>query len=282
MTHKNELQEIFELAEKLVLKAGIIMLEGFSKPKMDFKCKNAFYDLVTTYDKKIEEMFVNGIKASYQNHKFIGEEQCAEAKVMPELTDSPTWIIDPIDGTTNFIKKIPHACISVALAINKEIVIGIVYNPMLNELFTARKNIGAFLNGKPILVNSHIKKISNAVVGFEISLIHAENVRDKNLKRLYKICTKATGTRCFGSAALTLCYVANGLIDIYMVDDLKPWDIAAGAIIATEAGASITDPEGKTFTIMKPNIVCASCADLCKEICGLIDEAECMNEFIFE
>jgi len=281
MINNDDLTEIFIFAEKLVLKGGHILRDGFIKRKMDYIRKDAFYDLVTIYDKQIEDMFVNGIKEKYPNHLFIGEEECAESKKTPELTNKPTWIIDPIDGTTNFIKKIPHCCISVALTINKELLIGIVFNPISNEIFTATKGKGAFLNGEPISVNKNIKAIPDALIGMEISLIHCEKVRDKNIKRLYKIGSKATGTRSFGSAALGLCYVAAGQIDVYLVDDLKPWDMAAGALIATEAGAILTNPKGKDFQVMRPDVVCASSAELSNAACNLIQQAEEMVEFTF-
>lgn len=108
--------------------------------------KGASYDLVTEFDRKTEIYLIETLSKAYPSHKFIGEETSPENR----LTDDPTWIIDPIDGTTNFVHSFPHSAISVALAVNKEIVIGVVSNPMLHENFTAIKGMGAFLNGKPI------------------------------------------------------------------------------------------------------------------------------------
>lgn len=150
ITSDLEFEQYFKLIQNLILKCGSIMNEGFSSKQTKFKTKSAFYDIVSEYDKKIEDIIINGISEEYPTHKFIGEEEQAESNIEALLTNEPTWIIDPIDGTTNFMKKIPQACISVGLAVNKQLVLGIVYNPMLNELFTAKKGHGAFLNGEQI------------------------------------------------------------------------------------------------------------------------------------
>lgn len=138
-------------------------MEGFQKPKTDYEVKSAFYDLVTVYDKQIEATLTDGLLKTFPESKIIGEEAMANAKTPPELTDAPTWIIDPIDGTNNYVRKIPHCCISVGLAINKELVLGIVYNPSANELYSAWQGHGAYLNGQPIEV-SNAKKVGFAKV----------------------------------------------------------------------------------------------------------------------
>lgn len=114
------------------------------------ECKDVVWDLVTEYDLKVEETLIKKIKEKFPSHRFIGEEDSSAKKNIPVLTDHPTWIIDPIDGTANFVRKLPITCISVGLVINKEQVLGIVYNPFLNELYTAIKGKGAYLNGKRI------------------------------------------------------------------------------------------------------------------------------------
>lgn len=147
-----DIERYYQHAYDLVLSAGHIFREG-SIGKKNVVTKTAFYDQVTEYDSRIEDMLFKGLAAKFPDHKFIGEETAAAEDKIPELTDAPTWIIDPIDGTTNFIKKIPHCCISVGLAVNKELVVGIIYNPIANELFTARKGHGAYLNGERIHVS---------------------------------------------------------------------------------------------------------------------------------
>lgn len=152
-----QLKRYYDVALKLVMKCGHLMREGFNKTESNFEVKSAFYDLVTVYDKQIEDILIKGFQDEFPESKVIGEEESAANKRMSELTDDPTWIIDPIDGTTNFINKIPHCCISVGLAVKKELVVGIVYNPILNEMFSAWKGHGAYLNGERI----HVSKVTS-------------------------------------------------------------------------------------------------------------------------
>lgn len=127
--------------------------------------KGSDIDFVTQYDTKIEKMLIDSICAEFPNHCFIGEESAGGANRCP-LTDAPTWIIDPIDGTLNFVHSFPHSCISIALFIKSEPQIGIVYNPILEQMFTARKGKGAFLNGKPIKVSGQTQ-LSKALLMVE-------------------------------------------------------------------------------------------------------------------
>lgn len=157
-----KLKEYYEVALELVRKCGPLLMEGYTKPKTDYKVKADFYDLVTVYDKQIEDTLIEGLQAAFPESLIIGEEESAATNRKAELTDAPTWIIDPIDGTTNFIRRIPHCCISVGLAVNKELVVGIIYSPPANELFSAWKGHGAYLNGERIYT-SKITTVSRTV-----------------------------------------------------------------------------------------------------------------------
>ncbi|XP_062130586.1 uncharacterized protein LOC133841833 [Drosophila sulfurigaster albostrigata] len=278
---ESKLQEYYEVALDLVKKCGPLLMEGYTKPKTDYVVKSDFYDLLTVYDKQIEDTLIEGLQKAFPESLIIGEEESAAAHRQAELTDAPTWIIDPIDGTTNFIHRIPHCCISVGLAINKELVVGIIYNPPANELFSAWKGHGAYLNGKPIHT-SKVTKIKQAIIAYEISLISAAFVRDKNMKRIYKLGSNATATRSFGSAALDVAYVAVGQCDVFHVEDLKPWDIAAGAVILTEAGGSIYHTKGGKFDIMHPYLICGATEELTQEAIKLIKEADQITEYTFK
>jgi len=154
-----EIEELYSFIHPLAIEAGEILMEGYEMASKNVSIKGDFYDVVTDYDNKIEDFFMAKILASYPGHKFIGEEATAKNNnVSGELTDAPTWIIDPIDGTNNYVRKIPHCCISVGLTINKELVLGIVYNPPANELYSAWQGHGAFLNDQPIEV-SNVKEV---------------------------------------------------------------------------------------------------------------------------
>ncbi|XP_017035024.1 uncharacterized protein [Drosophila kikkawai] len=278
---EEKLRQYHEVSVELVRKCGPLFLEGFQKPNADYEVKSAFYDLVTVYDKQIEATLSAGLLKAFPESKIIGEEALADAKTQPELSDAPTWIIDPIDGTNNYVRRIPHCCISVGLAINKELVVGIVYNPAANELYSAWQGHGAFLNGQPISASSNVTTINQAVVGYEISLIVVAKARDSNVKRLYKLASNATGTRSFGCAALTLCYIAAGRCDAYHVENLKPWDLAGGAIILREAGGFVYHTSGGRFDVMKPDCVCTCSEELAKNVIQLIKEADQITGYTF-
>lgn len=173
---KEDLKKYYDAALKLVMKCGPIMREGYLKTESTYEVKSEFYDLVTVYDKQIEDLLIKGLQAEFPESKVIGEEESAANKRLSELTDAPTWIIDPIDGTTNFINRIPHCCISVGLTINKELVVGIVYNPIANELYSAWKGHGAYLNGQPIEVSKKCTSVSKIMSLFVCRLVKCQSV----------------------------------------------------------------------------------------------------------
>uniref|UniRef100_U5ETD7 Inositol-1-monophosphatase n=1 Tax=Corethrella appendiculata TaxID=1370023 RepID=U5ETD7_9DIPT len=256
------LEECFQLALKLAKEAGEIILEGMSNRKKQFSLKdNVFHDLVTEYDTKVEKLLMDGIREKFPDHKFLSEEDNAATKVKPSLTPNcPTWIIDPIDGTNNFIHGIPYACVSIALVFNSEILLGIVNNPKTNELFTAKKNCGAYLNGEKIHTSS-ADALNKSLIANELSLA-ALNVNTKELMgRAERFGTAAIGLRSFGTAALTLSYIACGKLDGYVIDNLYPWDIAAGALLVREAGGTVIGINGLEYDILKPDVIAASTED---------------------
>ncbi|XP_011339783.1 inositol monophosphatase 1 isoform X2 [Ooceraea biroi] len=205
---------------------------------------------------------------------FIAEE--STGKDLPELTDTPTWIIDPIDGTVNFIHGFPHTCVVVGLAVRKQMVLGIVYNPILEQLFTARKGRGAFLNGKPIHV-SQIQDLSNALVCMESGFMKIDDLREKTVERVQAVVKAAQGIRTLGVAALTLCYIALGIVEAYYIEGpgISTWDIAAASLIISEAGGVVVDRiTGEPIDIMKPRAVAACNQKIAHDIVRIIREAD--------
>lgn len=162
MVTKIEIDKFLSFIYPLAVKAGELLLEGYNSNRKNVDIKTDFYDVVTQYDDKIEKYLINEIAASYPKHKFIGEEETAKKNLISELTNDPTWIIDPIDGTSNFIKQIPHTCVSIGLVINKEIVLGVVNNPITKNIYTAKLRDGAYRNGERIYV-SDCKKVNTNV-----------------------------------------------------------------------------------------------------------------------
>ncbi|CAH1379461.1 hypothetical protein MTP99_003289 [Tenebrio molitor] len=266
-----EIQSYFEFVLPLVKTAGKVIVEA---KDIEIEIKTEIYDLVTIYDRKVEDILIKTIKKQYPTHKFIGEEESSAKSQISELTDDPTWIIDPIDGTANFVRGFPVTCISIGLTINKEQVLGIVYNPYMDEMYTAIKGQGAYMNGKRIYTNKQ-SDIQKTVINYEVSLARAEKYRDLYLYRFSHLIGVVQGMRSMGSAALGLCYVANGSMDAYQCDGLYPWDAAAGVVIVREAGGAVADSTiGKEFDIMNPNFIAAASKPLLDQLLAVEKQAD--------
>lgn len=263
----HDIGEYFDTALALVKAAGNLMMEHVSGCKK-FELKSCSIDLVTEVDKKVEETLIHGLSKKYPTHKFIGEESVADG-IKCEYTDDPTWIIDPVDGTMNFIHGFPNSSISVGLCINKESVVGIIYNPMLNQLFTAQKGKGAFYNDRQIHV-SDIKQLKDALVTFETGTSDAEDRRRVVFQNFQIMVQNAHGVRSLGSAALNMAMVALGGADVNFEFGIHAWDICAGDILVREAGGVCIDPAGGPFDILSRRVLCASTPELAQEVANAI------------
>ncbi|EDW41648.1 inositol monophosphatase 2 [Drosophila sechellia] len=269
-----DIEELYNFIHPLAIEAGEILMEGYEMASKNVSIKGDFYDVVTDYDNKIEDFLMEKILARYPDHKFIGEEETAKNNnVSEKLTDAPTWIIDPIDGTSNFIKQIPHVCVSIGLAINKQIVVGVINNPVQKKLFTTKLGQGAFCNGKPIHVSS-CESVKDANVAYEVSLLHVHSVANKHIKRIYHVGLKARRLVAYSCVVDELCMVAAGNLDAFYIEDMYPWDCAAGSLLVKEAGGVVTHPFGGPFDIMKPDLICAGTEKLRKEIENLLRKGD--------
>lgn len=194
--------------------------------------------------------------------RFIAEETSAASSEADVLTDAPTWIIDPIDGTSNFVHKIGLIAVGIALCYGKQVVLAVSYNPIMDEMFTATLGGGAHLNGQPISVSS-ARLLNEALIAEETSIACSPIATDRLISRNYNVVTKVTGVRALGSAVLTLAYVAAGRLDAYQIEFLKPWDIAGGTLLIVEAGGIVRDSyTGGQFNVMQPNVLVASTPEL--------------------
>ncbi|EZA58400.1 hypothetical protein DMN91_005803 [Ooceraea biroi] len=252
---------------RLVKQAGSIVREKINQRK-HVLTKSCDVDLVTEWDQEVERLLIDGISSRYPDHKFIGEESTASGQKI-ELTDAPTWIIDPIDGTMNFVHGLPHTCISVGLLINKTAEIGIVYNPILEQLFTARKGQGAFLNGAPIHVSSE-KELRKALVMVEMGTSRDPEKLEVVLQNITLLTSRVHGLRSLGSAALNMCMVALGGADVSFEFGIHAWDMAAGDLIVREAGGVSIDPAGGPFDVMSRRNLCASSMELAQELSKML------------
>lgn len=268
----HDIEGYYNVAEELVLKAGKI-IESAINTKKSVKIKGIDWDLVTEYDRKIEHDLQRQLSKIYPEHKFIGEEATAEDKCLPMLTDDPTWIIDPIDGTTNFVHRFPHTCISLALLINKKAEIGIVYNPLMRQLFTARRQKGAFLNRRPIKT-SDIADIAQSLIAMEPWLAKDSNYLVTVYSRMHALIQGTHGIRSLGTAALTLCYVAMGAIEAYHVESIDAWDVAAGKLIIEEAGGIVIDTAGGELDLMVPRVIAACNHQIADQLVDLFKIAD--------
>ncbi|XP_056642751.1 inositol monophosphatase 1-like isoform X2 [Diorhabda sublineata] len=245
---KMEVKAYYDFVLPLVREAGQV------------ETKDEIYDEVTEYDRKIENILIRRIKEKWPHHNFIGEEE-SHMNGIGELTRNPTWIIDPIDGTSNFVRNMRDTCISVGLVIDKEQIMGIVFNPFNDELYTAVKGQGAFLNGLRIHVNQE-KDIKKSIFNYELSLARNPKYYELYMYRLKHLIQIINGFRSLGSAVLGLCYVAVGRLDAYQCDGLYPWDAAAGVLIVREAGGYVCDTRGGEFDLMDPNFLATSTKEL--------------------
>jgi len=258
-------EEFYKAAEEVAKSAGVITREGFYSAK-SVRTKDCFADLVTATDEKVEEHVISALKAKFPEHAFIGEEMTASGK-KAVLTDDPTWIIDPVDGTTNFVHRIPHTCISIGLWIKKSPAVGVVYNAIMDELFTAIMGEGAKCNGKPISV-SGITELNQSVIICEAGASRDPAKIENIFANMRSLVNDVHGLRSFGSAALNMCYVARGSAEAYYEYGLHCWDMAAASLIVLEAGGVVIDPNGNDLDIMSRRVLCASSSEIAKTISG--------------
>lgn len=233
---------MLEQIVNVVKKAGEIYKNADND--LGIKLKSSSVDLVTKYDKMIQDFLIDELSKIVPNANFLGE----EGDDNKELTDGYCFIIDPIDGTTNFVKGFQHSAISVGLAKDKELYIGVVMDPDLNNVFYAEKGKGAYLNGKRISVSDCDIKSSLVLFGtcpYEHELAH------RTFEITENVFYEAIEVRRGGSAALDICYVASGKADLYYELILRPWDWAGATLILREAGGIATTCDGEELDASK-------------------------------
>jgi myo-inositol-1(or 4)-monophosphatase len=240
------MRELLEVAQKAALSAGALLRDhaGGSR-QITFK---GVIDLVTEMDRRSEQTIVDVIHGAFPGHDILAEE---DTRI--ESGSGFLWIIDPLDGTTNYAHGYPNFAVSIGLERAGDVVLGVVYDPMRDELFTAEKTRGATLNERPIRVSANAKLIHSLLAtGFPYD--RAES-RENNLNYFNALVMASQEVRRSGSAALDLCSVAAGRLDGFWELKLHPWDVAAGSLIVGEAGGTVSDFSGKQFSIRDKEIV---------------------------
>ena len=227
-------------ASRAAQEAGV-MLRGSGEESRDIRFKSPI-DLVTNFDKRSQNIILGHLSACFPEHDILAEED-EDLRQGSEFR----WIVDPIDGTTNFAHGFPIFCVSIALEYRRDIVLGLVYDPMREEEFSAIRGEGAYLNGKRVRVSSTAELGKSLLAtGFPYDIRDSEV---NNLDHFVNFAVRAQAIRRCGSAALDLCYIACGRFDGFWELKLHPWDVAAGSLIVSEAGGRITDFRNGPFDV---------------------------------
>jgi myo-inositol-1(or 4)-monophosphatase len=246
---EHDTAELLSLAEEAAGAAGRLIVDGRPDRAVEVTAtKSSATDIVTEMDQASERLLVEHIRAVRPHDGFLGEEGADEAG-----TSGVTWVIDPIDGTVNYLYQLPGFAVSVGVRIGDEIVAGAVVNPTSGEVWTARRGHGAWLDGRPIHVNNP-PALAMALVATGFG--YDPERRGRQAQVLTAVLPKIRDVRRFGCASIDLCSLACGRVDGYYEQGLKPWDLAAGGLIATEAGAVVGGlagrPPGESLVVAAP------------------------------
>ncbi|MDZ4164695.1 MAG: inositol monophosphatase family protein [Smithellaceae bacterium] len=253
-------------AVSLAREAGLLLKKRLHEiHTVDFKGE---INIVTEADLMSEELILSRITARYPDHDILSEESPGTVK-----GSEYRWIIDPLDGTTNYAHGYPVFSVSIALEIGGEVCLGVVYNPMLGEMFVAEKGRGAFLNRRRLSVSiqDNLTRCLLAT-GFPYDIRTNKN---NNIKYFNRLVLSCQAVRRAGSAALDIAYVAAGRFDGFWELKLMPWDMAAGMLLVREAGGMVTDMEGQPYSLTSPNVI-ASNGIIHREMLGLFREVDAL------
>jgi len=249
-SHQPDLTELLETAMAAAREAGAI-LTRYAQSGFRVEYKNPI-NLVTEADHAAEQSVIDSIRSRHPSHSFLAEERGR----VDHGSSSYVWIIDPLDGTTNFTHGFPTYCVSIGLEHQGQCVLGVIYDPTRDELFSATRGGSAHLNGRPIHVSqTAILDQALLVTGFAYDI---RETQQNNLDHFVRFALRAQGIRRTGSAALDLCYVAAGRFDGFWEVKLNPWDMAAGTVILKEAGGEVTNFRGDTHSLYGKELVASN------------------------
>ena len=275
------MSDYLKTCERAARAGGMVLLDWVGRFAAREKAQS---DLVTEADIASQEEIRRILLSTYPDHGFLGEEGGAigperRQPALPQQVQPPAlpgvlpenpefrWLVDPLDGTTNYVHGIPHYCVSIALERRGELVCGAVFDPISQECFTGEAGKGSFLNGQKLSVSS-VEHIEHAVAA--VSLPPKVQPGSRDLAELARITVACQAIRRTGSAALNLCYLAAGRFDAYWGGNTKPWDIAAGALMISEAGGLITGTNGGPLCLTDSRFVAASTKNLHEEMLRLV------------
>ncbi len=256
---------MLEVAIKAAKKAGAFIKENYKNENL-VSYKDP-HNIVSEVDVEAESLILYTLQKAFPRHSFFSEE-----KGMIDNRSDYLWIIDPLDGTTNFTHHFPHFCVSIALTHKGEAMLGVIYQPMQNELFAAQKGKGSSLNGNHLTINNGVA-LEKTVLIINRGASKKEKLRHGDMVKLMSDYSRSI--RVFGSTALDLCYVASGKFDVFMQNGCMAYDCAAGGLIAKEAGAFISDFSGNPWRIdmEKANDVLVAPPPLHKKLLAILKNA---------
>ncbi|CAJ1082614.1 PREDICTED: inositol monophosphatase 1-like [Xyrichtys novacula] len=259
-------QEAYDFAVEVARGAGAVIRKA-AESEIKVSTKSSTVDLVTKTDERVEKIIIGSLKEQFGEgtHCFIGEESVANGESC-NLTDKPTWIIDPVDGTTNFVHGFPFVAVSIAFAVNKQLEFGVIYSCLEDKMYRARRGKGAFCDDEPLAVSD--------VADIHKSIIISEHGTDRSPEKVKKIfstmqkilCIPVHGLRGSGTAATNMCLVASGAVEAFFEIGIHCWDIAAGAVIVKEAGGVLLDVDGGPFDLMSRRMVSANNETIARRI----------------
>lgn len=253
------MQQYLAAAMAAAREAGALIRGSLGRYE-SLETKASAHDLVTDVDRACEKLIADRLLNGFPGHAMLGEEGMAEGSRRHDRDADPSrvewlWVCDPIDGTTNFVHGIPACTVSIALAHYGEPVVGVVYDPGRDELFSAMKGHGAFLNGQPVRVRPE-QQLQEALLstGFPVR----DDLRAINLAEVIRVAPLCRNLRAFGSAALHLGYVSAGRLTGFWEHGLNPWDLAAGYVLVTEAGGRMTGLDGSPYTLATADFIASN------------------------
>ncbi len=261
---RTELRELLAAAIEAAVEAGALLRTGFGRASV-VERKEGHHNVVTEYDRQAEFLIVERLRQRFPQSYFWAEES---GRSGTESADSVCWLVDPLDGTVNFAHGIPIFCVSIAAVWNEEILCGVIYQPLLGELFTAVRGEGAWLNGQRLRV-SETSALEEAILvtGFPYNV--AENPGNC-MEHFLRFLRLGIPVRRLGSAALDLAYVAAGRFDGFWEIALNPWDVAAGVLMVQEAGGRVTHYDNTVYRLHLRSSIVASNGQLHEQLLAIL------------
>lgn len=244
---ESELNTYLETAERAARAAGDLLLEKRGQVAVEYK--EGFNDLVTAADREAEAVVIETLRDAFPAHRIIGEESGELAGA-----DACRWLVDPLDGTTNYAQGLPLFGTSIGLEKDGELLVGVIHLPALEQTYSAVKGAGATCNGEPVRVSSAARLQQSLIVGGYAHNLDDEE-RRRNVQLMSDLMSDTRGVRMLGSAAINLAYVAAGKIEAYWAPSNEVWDVAAGILLVREAGGAVTDLNGGDIDLFRPRLL---------------------------